>query len=88
MARDPENILWKQFNNGHLIIAQTSNPKQLCYLQSIDVMCCDESGQISSEMWAVIDIILRTIKNTSIYFGGVKCRLHAHELCTRDSEGK
>ena len=30
------------------IIKLHKNPKQLCYLQSIDVMCCDESGQISS----------------------------------------
>ena len=40
------------------IIKLHKNPKHLCHLKSIDVICCDESGQISSEMWSVIDIIL------------------------------
>ena len=53
------------------ILKLLRNPKQLNLLLSLDVLICDELGQTSAEFWATIDIILRRIRNTNIYLGGV-----------------
>ena len=47
------------------------NPKKLEYLRSLQVLFFDEAGQVSDEMFAVIDIIFRRIKDSNIFMGGV-----------------
>ena len=53
------------------IIKLLKNPKELNTLLSLDVLVCDEMGQISAEFLATIDIILRTLRETNVYLGGV-----------------
>lgn len=40
-------------------------------LLAIDVMICDEIGQLSADFVAVLDIILRRLRDNSLYLGGV-----------------
>ncbi len=47
------------------------NPKQLAMLQKLEVLAIDEFGQVSAELLSVLDIILRTIRNNSLFMGGV-----------------
>ena len=47
------------------------NPAQLLYLRQLQVLCIDELGQVPSELLAVLDIILRRVRNSSTPFGGV-----------------
>jgi hypothetical protein len=47
------------------------NPKLLNPLLTIDVLFLDEAGQVSAELLATIDIILRTVRNSSTLYGGV-----------------
>ena len=46
-------------------------PKQLIFLQKLEVLAIDEFGQVSAELLSVIDIILRTIRQNSLFMGGV-----------------
>lgn len=47
------------------------NPKLLNPLLTIDVLFLDEAGQVSAELLATIDIILRTVRNSSTLYGGI-----------------
>ena len=47
------------------------NPVTLNILKMVDVLCLDEIGQISSEMLACLDLILRRVKNNNIFLGGM-----------------
>ena len=47
------------------------NPVSLQILKQINVLFVDEIGQISSEMLSTLDIILRRIRNSNIYLGGL-----------------
>ena len=47
------------------------DPKRLSLLRKIDILFFDEIGQLPSELLAVIDIILRRIRDTNIFLGGV-----------------
>lgn len=40
-------------------------------LLSVDVILFDEVGQLSSEDWSLVDVILRQIRNSNLPFGGV-----------------
>ena len=44
---------------------------RLNLLMTLDVLVVDECGSLSAEQIATIDIILRTIKSSSLPFGGV-----------------
>ena len=48
-----------------------SKPKLLRVLQMVQVLFLDELGQVSSEMLAVLDIILRKVRNSNTYLGGL-----------------
>ena len=37
----------------------------------VQVLFLDELGQVSSEMLAVLDIILRKVRNSNTYLGGL-----------------
>ena len=52
------------------IIALMKDPKRMDFLRSLQVLFFDEAGQISDEMFATLDIILRRVKDTNIYMGG------------------
>ena len=47
------------------------DPKKLSLLRKLDILFVDEIGQLPSELLAVLDIILRRIRDTNIFFGGV-----------------
>ena len=53
------------------IIKLMKSPKRIEFIRSIDVIFFDEMGQVSSEFLATFDIILRKIRNSNIYMGGV-----------------
>ena len=45
--------------------------KKMNFVLSLDILFIDEMGQLSSELIAVLDIILRKVRETNIFFGGV-----------------
>ena len=47
------------------------DPKKINLLRALDCLFLDEIGQLSAELLAVLDIILRRVKDTNIFFGGV-----------------
>ena len=47
------------------------NNDKLLFLKSINVIFLDEIGQVSAETLCVLDIVLRRIKDSNIYLGGV-----------------
>ena len=53
------------------ICSLLKNPKKLDFLRSLQVLFFDEAGQVSDEMFAILDIILRKVRNSNIYMGGV-----------------
>ena len=54
------------------------NTKKLEFVLTVDVYFIDELGQISADLLAVIDIILRIVRNNNLYMGG------ALLICTMD----
>jgi len=46
-------------------------PTQMQLLQRLDVLFIDELGQVSAEMLAVLDIVMRCIRDNSIFMGGL-----------------
>lgn len=46
-------------------------PKKLNLLRTLDVLFFDEMGQVSAEMLNIFDMILREVRNTNVYMGGV-----------------
>jgi hypothetical protein len=53
------------------IISLCRRPKRMEMLQRIDVLLVDELGQVSAELLAVLDIILRRVRGSSQFMGGV-----------------
>ena len=47
------------------------NAMKLNILQTVNIIFLDEAGQLSAELVSVLDMILRTVRNTNIPFGGV-----------------
>ena len=45
--------------------------KKTHILTSLDVLICDEMGQLSSNFVAMLDIILRRLRDNNLYLGGV-----------------
>ena len=53
------------------ILKLMRDPKKIDFLRSLNSICGDEFGQISSELFATFDMIFRTIRNSNMFFGGV-----------------
>ena len=53
------------------ILNLIKKPKKQDFLRSIDMLVFDEMGQYSAETIATFDVILRNIRNSNIYMGGV-----------------
>jgi predicted GIY-YIG superfamily endonuclease len=53
------------------VISLYKNPEKLAFLQRLDVLAFDELGQISSELKSCIDMIMRRIRKSDQYMGGV-----------------
>ena len=47
------------------------DPKKINLLRMIDILFIDEIGQLPAELLAVLDIILRRLRDTNIFMGGV-----------------
>jgi predicted GIY-YIG superfamily endonuclease len=60
------------------IIQIMKRPQEYHLLLSVDVLICDEIGQLAADFIAIIDIILRRIRDNSLYLGGVLI------ICTLD----
>ena len=43
------------------------HPKKLNFILSLDILFIDELGQLSSELIAILDIIVRKIRNTNLF---------------------
>lgn len=57
---------------AELALQRIMNDVSLQYpLLTVDIIFIDEIGQASSELMAVIDIILRTVRKSSVLYGGV-----------------
>jgi hypothetical protein len=54
------------------------DPKRLSRILSLNILFCDEMGQVSAEFLATIDLILRRLRETNIYLGGLLI------ICTLD----
>jgi hypothetical protein len=53
-------------------------PKKLNTLLTLDVLLCDEMGQVSAEFLSIIDIIMRRLRSNNIFLGGLLI------ICTLD----
>ena len=53
------------------IIQIMKDSKKMHLLLTLDVLICDEIGQVPADFIAVIDIILRRIRGNSQYMGGL-----------------
>ena len=51
--------------------SRKSNIFMLNYIMTMDVLFLDEIGQLSSEQFMQLDIILRQVRGNNIPFGGV-----------------
>ena len=60
------------------IIQIMKDSKKMHLLLTLDVLICDEIGQVPADFIAVIDIILRRIRGNSQYMGGLLI------ICTLD----
>ena len=49
------------------------NSTKLDFLRTLDVLFYDEIGQLSAEMLSLLDCILRRIRSSNVFFGGVLC---------------
>lgn len=68
----PEQQQLTAHRRAELAIATLlKTPKKLHLLQTIDVIFWDEMGQVSAEMLNTFDIILKEIRKSNIYMGGV-----------------
>jgi hypothetical protein len=47
------------------------DPKKLNTLLTLDVLLCDEMGQVSAEFLSIIDIIMRRLRSNNIFLGGL-----------------
>ena len=48
------------------------HPELILILRILNILCIDELGQFSSELLAILDMLLRIIRNNNIFFGGLK----------------
>ena len=53
------------------IIALQKHPEFLALLRYLDVLFVDELGQLSASMVAVLDLVMRKIRNSSLFMGGL-----------------
>ncbi|KAL3924935.1 MAG: hypothetical protein SGILL_000742 [Bacillariaceae sp.] len=53
------------------VISLQRKPIMLSLLRYLDVLFVDELGQLSAEMLSVLDIIMRRIRESSLFMGGV-----------------
>jgi predicted GIY-YIG superfamily endonuclease len=53
------------------LLSLYKKPMALYILQTIDVLCIDELGQVSAQFISVLDIIMRRVRNSNQYMGGV-----------------
>ena len=53
------------------IIQLQRKPQMLTFLLSLDVLFADELGQLSAELLSVLDMILRRIRESTLFMGGV-----------------
>ena len=60
------------------IIQLLRKPKNLHLVLCIDVLICDEIGQLPADFLATIDMILRRLRDNNLYLGGVLI------ICTLD----
>ena len=63
--RNPSTIAEKA------VFALLRQPKQLTFVEKIEVLAIDEFGQVSAELLSILDIILRTIRKNSLFMGGI-----------------
>ena len=63
------------------------DPKQLALLRSLDVFLIDEFGQVSAETIAVMDIILRRVRDSTDFMGGVLVFANLDECQLRPVRG-
>ena len=47
------------------------NPKMLALLRCLDVLFVDECGQLSAELLSVLDILMRRLRDSALFMGGV-----------------
>ena len=64
------------------------DPKQLALIRSLDVFLIDEFGQVSAETLAVLDIILRRIRGSTDFMGGVLVFATLDECQLRPVDGR
>ena len=62
-------LMWGQ--NAVHELKHRAHIMKLHLLMTLDVLAIDECGSLSAEQLATLDIILRTIKSSSLPFGGV-----------------
>ena len=48
------------------------HPELILILWILNILCIDKLGQFSSELLAILDMLLRIIRNNNIFFGGLK----------------
>ena len=53
------------------VISLQKCPEFFALLRCIDVLFIDECGQISTEMLAVLDIVLRKVRDSNLFMGGI-----------------
>ena len=53
------------------VIALQRKPELLAFLRRLDVLFLDECGQVSAELLSILDIILRKIRNSNLFMGGI-----------------
>ena len=53
------------------ILKLLQNPIKIKFLQSLDILFCDEMGQMPAELLSTVDIILRRVRECNTYLGGL-----------------
>ena len=53
------------------ILKIIKSPKTHNFIKSIDILFCDEIGQVSAEFLSSIGIIFRRVRNNNIFLGGL-----------------
>ena len=53
------------------IISLQKKPELFAFLRRLDILFIDECGQINAELLSVLDIILRKVRDSSLFMGGV-----------------
>ena len=53
------------------LVNLAKNPLRLAILQRLEIMFFEEIGLLSAEMFAVVDIVLRTVRKSDVVLGGL-----------------